>query len=132
MIPIDRKSLVEAADSLTEYWSPRVVGQVNDQLVKVAKLKGELVWHSHEHEDEMFYVIRGAFRMEFETHSVELSEGDFITVPKGVMHNPVAERECWVMLIEPASTLHTGDVVDERTKTLDQQMDQGLSGRQIG
>lgn len=122
MFPMDRKNLVEAAGKLTEYWSPKVIGQVNDQLIKVARLKGELVWHAHENEDELFYVIAGGFRMEFETHSVELREGDFITVPKGVMHNPVAEEDCWVMLIEPASTLHTGDVVDARTKTLEQQM----------
>lgn len=122
MVPIDRKSLFQAAVSLTEYWSPKVIGQVNDQLIKVARLKGELCWHAHDDADEMFYVIAGGFRMEFETHSVELREGDFLTVPKGVRHNPVADEDCWVMLIEPASTLHTGDVVMERTKTLDQQM----------
>ena len=122
MPSIDRKSLIEAAGNLSEYWSPKVIGQVNDQLIKVARLKGELCWHAHDHEDEMFYVIAGGFRMEFETHSVELREGDFLTVPKGVMHNPVAEEDCWVLLIEPASTLHTGDVETDKTKTLDQQL----------
>lgn len=119
---IDRKNLVAAADKLTEYWSPRVIGQVNDQLIKVAKLKGELCWHAHDDEDEMFYVIAGGFRMEFETHSVELREGDFLTVPKGVRHNPVADEDCWVMLIEPASTLLTGSEVTEKTKSLEDQM----------
>ncbi|MAK61371.1 MAG: cupin [Ponticaulis sp.] len=122
MTLIDRTNLVAAADALTKTWSPRVIGKVNDQLIKVAKLKGELCWHAHDDEDEMFYVIAGGFRMEFETHSVELREGDFLTVPKGVRHNPVAEEDCWVMLIEPASTLHTGSEVTEKTKSLADQM----------
>lgn len=116
------KNLYAAFDRVTDYWSPKVIGRVNDQLLKVAKLKGAFVWHAHEGEDELFFIVKGALRMEFEDHAVELGEGDILTVPKGVRHNPVAEEECWVLLIEPASTKHTGEEVTERTRSLDEQM----------
>ncbi len=108
--------------SLTEYWSPKVVGRVNDQLIKIAKLKGAFVWHDHAGEDELFFIVKGCLRIELEDGVVALTEGQFATVPRGVRHNPVADSECWVMLIEPASTLHTGDAVTARTRTLEQQM----------
>lgn len=107
---------------LDDHWSPRVVGQVNDQLIKVAKLKGEFVWHKHDDEDEMFLIVSGHLRIEYETHAVELSAGDLHVVPRGVMHNPVADDECRIVLIEPASTKHTGDTVSDRTRSLDDQM----------
>ncbi|MCI4643657.1 MAG: cupin domain-containing protein [Hyphomonadaceae bacterium] len=116
------ENLMAAFDRVTDYWSPRVIGQVNDQLLKVAKLKGEFVWHAHEGEDELFYIVKGALRMEFEDHTVQLREGDILTVPKGVRHFPVADEECWVMLIEPASTKHTGEVVTDRTRSLQDQL----------
>lgn len=116
------KSPKQVAASLTEYWSPRVVAEVDDSYIKVAKVKGSLAWHSHENEDELFLVLKGQLRIEMEEGSVELSEGDMFVVPKGVRHNPVAEQECHVMLIERKSTLHTGDVFTEKTRSLTDQL----------
>ncbi|MGY3231705.1 mannose-6-phosphate isomerase-like protein (cupin superfamily) [Luteibacter sp. HA06] len=115
-------ALAASFDKIQDYWSPKVIGQVNDQLLKAAKLKGELVWHAHDGQDELFYIVKGSLRLEFEDRAVTLNEGDFLTVPSGVRHNPVAEEECWVLLIEPASTLHTGDEVTSRTRSLAEQM----------
>lgn len=115
-------NLFQELDLVDEYWSPRVIGEVNDQYVKVAKLKGALTWHKHDDEDELFYVLRGQLIIEYEGDRVVLNEGDFHVVPKGVMHNPVAEDECWIALIETVTTKHTGDVVTERTKSLEQQL----------
>lgn len=115
-------NLLAAFDRVTDYWSPKVIGRVNDQLLKAAKLKGDFVWHDHAGEDELFFIVKGRLRIEFEDGTAELGEGAFLTVPKGVRHNPVADEECWVMLIEPASTLHTGDEMTERTKSLDDQL----------
>lgn len=115
-------TLEAAFDRLTDYWSPKVIGQVNNQLLKAAKLKGELVWHSHDGEDELFYIVKGRLRIEFEDGPISLEQGDFLTVPKGVRHNPVADEECWVLLIEPASTKHTGDEMTPRTKSLAEQL----------
>ncbi len=105
-----------------ELWSPRVIGQVNDQYVKIAKLKGEFVWHRHDDEDELFLVVKGRLIIQFETGDVALEAGDFHIVPKGVLHNPIAAEECWVMLIESVTTKHTGDVVTPLTKTIAQQL----------
>ena len=115
---------MEAAfDGLTDQWSPRVVARVNDQYVKVAKVKGQLAWHKHDAEDELFQVVRGRLRIEFEGgHDVVLNAGEFCVVPKGVLHNPVAEEECWIVLIETVTTQHTGDVVTPLTKSIDQQL----------
>jgi len=115
-------ALVSTFDRVTDYWSPKVVGKVNDHLLKAAKLKGELVWHAHEGQDELFYIVKGSLRIEFEDGVAELSEGDFLTVPSGVRHNPVAGEECWVLLIEPASTKHTGDEVTPQTRSLQEQL----------
>lgn len=115
--------ILEAAfDRVTEFWSPKVIGRVNDHLLKVAKLKGELVWHAHDDQDELFYIVRGELRIEFESGSVDLKQANFLTVPKGVRHNPIAQEECWVLLIEPASTKHTGNEVTCRTRTLEEQL----------
>ncbi|HEX2644759.1 MAG TPA: cupin domain-containing protein [Thermoanaerobaculia bacterium] len=111
-----------AAASLTEHWSPRVIGEVDDSYVKVAKVQGTFGWHSHEHEDELFLVLKGHLRIEMEDGAVELKEGELYVVPKGVRHNPVAEEECHVLLFERKSTLHTGDVVTERTRSLEEQL----------
>ena len=112
----------QIAASLTEHWSPRVVAEVDDSYVKVAKVKGSLAWHSHEHEDELFLILKGHLRIEMEQGNVELGEGEMYVVPKGVRHNPVAEEECHIMLIERKTTLHTGDVVSEKTRSLDEQL----------
>jgi mannose-6-phosphate isomerase-like protein (cupin superfamily) len=114
--------LEKAAADLTEYWSPRVVGEVDDSYVKVAKVKGTLAWHTHEHEDEMFLVLKGQLRIEMEHENVELREGEMFVVPKGTRHNPVADEECHVLLIERKSTAHTGDVVTEKTRSIDEQL----------
>jgi len=100
------------AESLTEYWSPRVVAEVDDSYVKVAKVKGTLAWHVHD--DELFFILKGKLKIEMESGSVELTEGQSFVVPKGVRHNPVAEEECHVMLIERKTTLHTGS--ESRTR----------------
>ena len=112
----------EAAASLSELWSPRVIAEVDDAYIKVAKVHGSLAWHSHENEDELFLVLKGRLRIEMESGAVELSEGEMFVVPKGVRHNPVAEQECHLMLIERKTTLHTGDVVTEKTRSLADQL----------
>ncbi len=113
----------EIAASLTELWSPRIVAEVDDAYIKVAKVQGTLAWHKHENEDELFFILKGRLRIEMDAgDSVELAEGQMFVVPKGVRHNPVAEEECHVMLIERKSTLHTGDVVTEKTRTLAEQL----------
>ena len=115
-------SLGTAAEKLSDYWSPHVVGSVDDSYVKVAKIKGSLTWHSHELEDELFLVLKGRLRIELEDRAVELKEGDMFVVPKGVRHNPVAEEECHILLFERKSTAHTGDVVIERTRSIAEQL----------
>lgn len=110
------------AAALTELWSPRVIAELDDSFVKVAKLQGELGWHAHADEDELFYVLSGHLRLEMEAGNVELAQGDLFVVPRGVRHNPVAALECHVMLVERKSTLHTGDEVHERTRSLAEQM----------
>jgi mannose-6-phosphate isomerase-like protein (cupin superfamily) len=112
----------EVAASLTELWSPRVVAEVDESYVKVAKVHGSLAWHSHENEDELFLILKGHLRIELEGGAVELNEGEMFVVPKGVRHNPVAEQECLLMLIERKSTLHTGDVLTEKTRSIAEQL----------
>lgn len=112
----------QIAASLMELWSPRVIGEVDDAYIKVAKVQGSLAWHSHENEDELFLVLKGHLRIELEGRTVELGEGEMFVVPKGVRHNPVAEEECQLMLIERKSTLHTGTVTTEKTRSLAEQL----------
>lgn len=107
--------LNEAFGRIREHWSPHLAGELNGQHVKLVKFKGEFVWHHHEHEDEMFLVHRGSFRMEFRDKVVELQAGEFLIVPRGVEHRPVADEEVEVVLFEPAMTLNTGNVRNERT-----------------
>jgi len=114
-------NLLEELGHVTEYWSPRIIARVNDQFVKVAKLKGTLTWHKHDDEDELFQIIKGQLTIEYEDSAVRLNEGDIHIVPAGVMHNPVAEEECWIALIETVTTKHTGDIVIEGTKSIEEQ-----------
>jgi mannose-6-phosphate isomerase-like protein (cupin superfamily) len=107
---------------LDELWSPRVVAEVDDAYVKVAKVQGTLGWHAHANEDELFYVLKGRLRLEMEAGSVELDAGELYVVPKGVRHNPVADEECHVLLIERKSTLHTGDLVNDKTRSIAEQL----------
>ena len=100
-----------------DYWSPRIAGELNGQQVKLAKLKGEFVWHQHEKEDELFLVLKGVLTIEFRDRTVTIQENEFIIVPRGVEHRPVAKEEVSVLLFEPATTVNTGEVVNELTKT---------------
>lgn len=104
-------------DLFDDHWNPRVVGELNGQQVKLAKLKGAFVWHHHDREDELFLVIRGTLKMEFRDRTEVIGEGEFIIVPYGVEHRPVAEEEVHIMLFEPASTVNTGNVKTDRTRT---------------
>jgi mannose-6-phosphate isomerase-like protein (cupin superfamily) len=108
-------NLLEKFSLFNESWSPKIVGDLNGQQVKLGKFKGEFVWHHHENEDELFYVVKGHFRMELHEGNIELSEGDMLVIPRGVEHRPVAEEEAWVMMFEPATTLNTGNVINEKT-----------------
>jgi mannose-6-phosphate isomerase-like protein (cupin superfamily) len=112
---IEKVNLKEKFGLFRECWSPRIAGEVNDSYVKLVKLEGEFVWHKHDEEDEMFLVVKGAIRIRLRDGEVELNEGEFVVIPRGVEHMPVADREAHVLLFEPKSVLNTGDVVNERT-----------------
>jgi mannose-6-phosphate isomerase-like protein (cupin superfamily) len=114
---VEKVNISEKLALFDEHWSPKIVGELNGQHVKLVKFLGEFVWHHHDDEDEMFLVIDGRFRMEFRDREVWIEEGEFIVVSRGVEHRPVAEEEVSVMLFEPASTLNTGNVSDEMTVT---------------
>jgi mannose-6-phosphate isomerase-like protein (cupin superfamily) len=113
---MEKVNLEQKFSLFSEHWSPKIVGELNGQQVKLAKLKGEFVWHQHEHEDELFFVVKGSFNMEFRDRTVLVNENEFLIVPKGVEHRPVALEEVHIMLFEPASTLNTGDQVNALTK----------------
>jgi mannose-6-phosphate isomerase-like protein (cupin superfamily) len=113
-------NIAEKFSKISEYWKPYIGAELNGQCVKFDKLKGEFVFHHHDHEDELFLVVKGRFRMEYrdkdhtERHEW-IEEGEFIVVPRGIEHRPVADEECWILLFEPSSTLNTGNVINERT-----------------
>lgn len=109
-------NIAEKLSLFSEYWSPKIVGELNGQHVKLAKFKGEFVWHKHDNEDEMFMVIEGVLKIEFRDKTIVINKNEFLIVPKGTEHKPVAENEVSVMLFEPASTLNTGDTENELTK----------------
>lgn len=113
---MDKVSLKEKLASFNDYWNPRIVGELNGQHIKIVKFKGEFVWHKHDNEDEMFLVVKGKFKIEFRDKTVELNEGEFIIVPKGIEHKPVAEEEVEIMLFEPNTTLNTGNTRGELTQ----------------
>ncbi len=113
---MDKINLSQKFDLVHEYWSPKVVAELNGQHVKLAKLKGEFMWHHHEAEDELFFVVKGTLTIEFRDRIEVLQENEMLLVPRGVEHKPVALDEVWIMLFEPKSTLNTGNVVNERTK----------------
>jgi len=119
-------NLNRSFSDLVEHWSPKVVGKVNNQYVKVAKLLGQLAWHKHDDEDEMFQVLRGVLRIQCEgQEDVVLTTGEFCVIPLGTLHNPIAEEECWIMLIETVTTKHTGDVQTRSTRTIQEQLSRG-------
>lgn len=113
---MDKINIEEKLSLIKDHWNPRIAGELNGQQIKLAKFKGEFISHKHENEDEMFLVLKGSFRMEMGDKSIEINEGEFLIVPKGVEHKPVADEEVSVMLFEPASTLNTGDKVNEYTR----------------
>ncbi len=112
---MEKVNVAEKFRQIREYWKPYVAAELNGQCVKLDKLKGEFVWHHHANEDELFLVVKGRFRMEFQNKHVWVEEGEFIVVPRGVEHRPVAEEEAHILLFEPASTLNTGNLRNERT-----------------
>lgn len=112
---MDKVNLASKFELIDRPWHPRIAGELNDSYVKLAKLKGEFVWHKHDQEDELFLVVRGRLRIRFRDREVVLDEGEFIIVPRGVEHLPVADEEAHVLLLEPKTTLNTGDVTNERT-----------------
>jgi mannose-6-phosphate isomerase-like protein (cupin superfamily) len=112
---VDKISLLEKFDSFTEHWSPKIIAELNGQAVKLVKVKGEFIWHHHDNEDELFYVLKGTLTMELREGNVVLNEGEMIVIPKGLEHKPVADDEVWLMLFEPTQTLNTGNIHSERT-----------------
>ena len=113
---MEKGNLAEQFERISDFWAPVAAGEVNGTQIRLVRLKGEFIWHHHEHEDEMFLVIAGRLRIQFRDREVTLEPGEFLIVPRGVEHRPVAEQEVRVMLIEPASTLNTGNVRNERTR----------------
>ena len=112
---MDKVNLAEKFSLFADHWSPKIVGELNDSYVKVVKLKGEFVWHHHEKEDELFLVVKGKLLIQLRDRDLWLQEGEFVIIPKGVEHLPVAEEEAHVLLLEPKTTLNTGNVRSERT-----------------
>lgn len=115
---MDKVNLTDAFESITEHWSPQIAAELNGQAVKLATVEGEFVWHHHDDADELFLVIEGELRIEFrDRDNVSLESGEFLVVPRGVEHRPVADREAHIVLFEPSETLNTGNVENERTQT---------------
>jgi mannose-6-phosphate isomerase-like protein (cupin superfamily) len=112
---VEKVNIAEKLAMFSEHWTPKVVGELNGQHVKLVKLLGEFVWHRHDDEDELFLVVKGRFRMEFRDRNVWIEEGEFVVVPRGVEHRPVADEEAHILLFEPASTLNTGSAGGELT-----------------
>ena len=114
---MEKINLYQKFSLFSEHWSPKIISELNDQQIKLGKFQGEFVWHKHDNEDEAFFVMKGSFNMELRDKTIVLNEGDMVVIPKGVEHRPVAENEAWVMMFEPATTLNTGNVINEKTKT---------------
>ncbi len=108
-------NLKDKFDLFNDYWNPKIITELNGQLVKLAKVKGEFVWHDHKEEDELFYVVKGELIIEFRDRTEVINEGELIVVPKGVEHRPIAKEEVWIMLFEPANTKHTGEIKSDLT-----------------
>jgi mannose-6-phosphate isomerase-like protein (cupin superfamily) len=113
---VEKINISEKFNLIEQYWTPKIVGELNGQWVKLAKLKGEFVWHHHQAEDEMFLVVQGQLKMQLRDREIHLQAGEFLIVPRGVEHKPVADQEVQVMLFEPKTTVNTGNLRDERTQ----------------
>ena len=112
---MEKVNIREKLDLITSHFNPAIIGELNGQHVKLVKFKGDFIWHNHECEDELFFVIRGSFDMQMRDRTIKVNEGEFLIMPRGVEHRPYAEEEVEIMLFEPASTLNTGNIVNERT-----------------
>lgn len=112
---MEKVNIAQKFELISDYWSPKIVAEVNDCYMKLAKFKGEFIWHHHEHEDELFLVMKGQLLMKFRDREIEIGPGEFVVVPKGVDHLPTAQEETHVVMIEPKTTLNTGNVHNERT-----------------
>jgi mannose-6-phosphate isomerase-like protein (cupin superfamily) len=115
---MNKVNIDEKLSLISGYWDPKIVGELNEQYVKLVKFKGEFVYHKHDNEDEMFFVLKGSFKMVFRDKTIAINENEFIIIPKGIEHKPVADEEVSVMLFEPATTLNTGDKINELTKNI--------------
>jgi len=113
---IEKINIQEKLDLFSDFWNPRIIGELNDQFVKLVKLKGEFVWHKHVNEDEMFFVVDGQLKIEFRDKTISIGKNEFIIIPKGIEHKPIADEEVSVMLFEPAATLNTGNTQNDFTK----------------
>ncbi|MGV6800996.1 MAG: cupin domain-containing protein [bacterium] len=116
------QNLLRSCQALKEYWSPKIIGEMNGQYIKVAKLKGEFVWHTHEAEDELFIILQGRLIIHYDTRQIKLSTGDMHIVPKGYKHKPIAPEECLIALIEPKQTQHTGNEHHPMSKSISDQL----------
>lgn len=116
-----KKNIIEELSQITDLWSPRIISEVNDVYVKLAKIKGDFDTHTHIEEDELFYILKGEMKLIYEDSEILLKEGDMHVVPRGKAHKPVTEEECWVLLIENKTTKHTGEIINQYTKTIDEQ-----------
>lgn len=115
---MDKINLLQKFSLFHEHWQPKIAGELNGQQVKLVKFAGEFVWHKHDAEDELFFVVKGSFTLQLRDKQIEINEGEFIIVPRGIEHKPVTTEEVWVMLFEPASTLNTGNVTDDKTQAV--------------
>lgn len=115
---MEKVNLTQKFSLFADHWSPKIVGELNGQHLKLVKFQGAFVWHKHDEEDELFLVVKGRFKMEYRDRTVQVEEQEFLIVPKGVEHRPIADEEVWVMLFEPATTLNTGDTENEFTKSV--------------
>ena len=114
---MEKVNLAEKLSRFSDYFNPRIAGELNGQQIKLVKFKGEFIWHQHDNEDELFYVVKGSFDMEFRDKTITINKGEFIIVPRGVEHKPASKEEVEIMLFEPASTVNTGNVINEKTVT---------------
>ena len=114
---MEKINLAEKLSRFSDYFNPRIAGELNGQQIKLVKFKGEFIWHQHDNEDELFYVVKGSFDMEFRDKTITINKGEFIIVPRGVEHKPASKEEVEIMLFEPASTVNTGNVINEKTVT---------------
>ncbi|MCM3025862.1 cupin domain-containing protein [Bacillus safensis] len=121
---ISKTNVQEKFLQINDYWNPRISGELNDSYIKMVKIKGEFIWHHHDDEDEMFFVCKGKLVIRFRDSEITLNEGEFIVIPKGIEHQPIAEEEVHLLLIEPKTTLNTGNVINERTVSIPERIDE--------